>query len=715
VIVNGNGTYTTPTGFTLPGGSTATGTYQWDATYTGDPNNIGTSDSNNPNEQVTISPASPALSTTPAPVTVTLGPTPVTLTDSAVLAGGFNPSGTITFMLFYNGGNTPLDTETVAVNGNGTYTTPTGFTLPGGSTATGTYQWDATYTGDSNNNATGDLNNPTEQVTVSAAPVFANAGNVVAYTERQTSPSAVPVDNGITVTDVVSPTLKSAKARITSGAFAGDVLNADTTGTAITAVWNGTDTLTLTGSDTLADYQHVLRSVAFDSSSHNPTNFGAGPSRTVTWTATDDLGAASSPVTSTINVTAVNDAPVLGNVVASVRARLNAQAITLSPGLTVSDVDNTTLASATVQVAGGSGDVLAANVSGTVIAANYNPATETLVLSGADTLAHYQQVLDSVTYQSTGGSSPRTVTWVLSDGGAANNLSTPATTSINFGLTPDNFGGNGLSGVLWRQATSEILVQWSMNGPVITASQLNTYLGTPIQPDASWNELGTADFNGDGKTDILWQHNDGALAIWSMNGSVISNGGFVTSQGQTVHLGPSWSLAGTGDFNGDGNADMLWRNSNGSLAEWLMNGTTITASQAPTFQGSAVSPDSSWSVIAAGDFNGDGMTDLLWRQSGTGALMEWMMNGSQITSSQAVSFQGKPLTTPDASWSLVEIGDFNGDGKSDALWRQSTTGALSEWLMNGSQVTAVSTVTSSSINPMLDASWQVQSKPTNFA
>jgi hypothetical protein len=96
-------------------------------------------------------------------------------------------------------------------------------------------------------------------------------------------------------------------------------------------------------------------------------------------------------------------------------------------------------------------------------------------------------------------------------------------------------------------------------------------------------------------------------------------------------------------------------------------------------------------------------------------LMQWQMNGSQITSSQAVTLQGKPLTTPDASWSLVEIGDFNGDGKSDALWRQSTTGALSEWLMNGSQVTAASTVTSQSSNPMPDASWQVLSKPTNFA
>jgi large repetitive protein len=769
VTVNGDGSYSTPTGFTLPNSGTVTGTYQWSASYSGDANNIAVSETNNPGEQVTVSAAFPTLSTTPSPVTATLGPNPVTLTDSADLENGFSPTGTITFQLFHNGGVGAVDTETVTVNGDGTYTTPTGFTLPNNAAATGTYQWAAFYSGDPNNLGVIEIKNANEQVTVDAALILSNAGNIVSYTERQTSPSAVMVDSGITVSDSESSVLESATVLITGGALAGDVLAANTTGTAITAAWNGTNALTLTGSDTVADYQQVLRSVGFASSSHNPTDGGADPSRTVTWTATDNLGSASSPVTSTIDVTAVDDPPVLANVAATARVKMKGQAITLSPGLTVSDADNTTLASATVQVTGGTGDVLGADITGTGIAAAYNSATETLQLSGPDTLAHYQQVLDTVTFNTTGPGSPRTVTWVLNDGSASNNLSAPATTTVIPGITPDNFSGTGMSGVLWRQGTTESLLQWSMNGPAVTASQANTYLGTPILPDAFWNELGTANFNGDGKTDILWQHNDGALTIWSMNGSVITDGSFVTYQGQTVHVGPSWTLAGTGDFNGDGKADtiwrnssgalqewlmngttimssqaptfqgqaispdqswsvvamgdfdgdghqdILWRNSNGSLQEWLMNGSQITSSQAPTFQGSAVSPDASWSVIAAGDFNGDGMTDLLWRQSTTGSLMEWQMNGAQISSSQAVTFQGKPLTMPDASWSLVEIGDFNGDGMSDALWRQSTTGALSEWLMNGSQITSASTVTSQSASVMPDASWQVQSKPTNFA
>jgi hypothetical protein len=112
--------------------------------------------------------ASPTLSAAPTPATVTLGANPVTLNDTASLAGGVNPTGAITFTLIAPGGAT-VDTETVTVNGDGAYTTPNGFTLPSSGTVTGTYQWDVSYSGDTNNNAASDVNNANEQVTVSAA------------------------------------------------------------------------------------------------------------------------------------------------------------------------------------------------------------------------------------------------------------------------------------------------------------------------------------------------------------------------------------------------------------------------------------------------------------------------------------------------------------------------------------------------------------------
>jgi hypothetical protein len=164
VLVNGNGLYSTPTGFT-PSGPNGAGTYQWNTTYNGDANNSAASDINDPTEQVTVNQDTPTLSTIPSPTTVTLGP-PVTLHDAAFLQGGFNPTGTITFTLVGPDGTTVVDIEMVLVSGNGLYSTPTGFTPH----AAGTYQWDATYSGDANNNAASDINDPTEQVTV--APCY---------------------------------------------------------------------------------------------------------------------------------------------------------------------------------------------------------------------------------------------------------------------------------------------------------------------------------------------------------------------------------------------------------------------------------------------------------------------------------------------------------------------------------------------------------------
>ncbi|HQU43447.1 MAG TPA: choice-of-anchor Q domain-containing protein, partial [Pirellulales bacterium] len=77
------------------------------------------------------------------------------LEDTADLEGGAGPTGTITFNLYYNGGATPVYTETVNVNDNGAYSTTTGYT----SVAAGSYQWTAQYSGDTNNSGDTDSSN----------------------------------------------------------------------------------------------------------------------------------------------------------------------------------------------------------------------------------------------------------------------------------------------------------------------------------------------------------------------------------------------------------------------------------------------------------------------------------------------------------------------------------------------------------------------------
>jgi hypothetical protein len=116
---------------------------------------------------------------------------------------------------------------------------------------------------------------------------------------------------------------------------------------------------------------------------------------------------------------------------------------------------------------------------------------------------------------------------------------------------------------------------------------------------------------------------------------------------------------------------ILWRNSStGEVKIWFMNGTTI-ASQGVV--GTIAPP---WNIVGIGDFNGDGKADLLWQNSSTGELEVWLMNGATKTGSGSPGTVGSP-------WKVAGVGDFNGDGKSDILWRNSTTGEVKIWFMNG--------------------------------
>ena len=97
--------------------------------------------------------------------------------------------------------------------------------------------------------------------------------------------------------------------------------------------------------------------------------------------------------------------------------------------------------------------------------------------------------------------------------------------------------------------------------------QVLTFLGATMVGGGA----NRSDFNGDGKSDILWQNTStGQRVIWLMNG---------TTHTSTVNLGTvatSWGIAGSGDFNGDGKADILWQNSSsGQRLIWLMNGTGL--------------------------------------------------------------------------------------------------------------------------------------------
>jgi FG-GAP-like repeat len=194
------------------------------------------------------------------------------------------------------------------------------------------------------------------------------------------------------------------------------------------------------------------------------------------------------------------------------------------------------------------------------------------------------------------------------------------------------------------------------------------------------------DSNNDGKSDILWRNDNGSIALWTMNGATVT----ASSLTSVPSIDPSWKVAGTGDFNNDGKSDILWRNNNGSIALWTMNGATVTASaltSTPTL-------DNSWKVAGNSDFNGDGKADILWRND-DGSVALWQMNGAAITASTTVA----KVST---DWKIAGTGDFNGDGKADLLWRNDN-GSVALWQMDGAAITS----SSQTSTPSLDNSWTV--------
>jgi len=143
VTVSGNDTYNTSPGFA----SNLAGTWNWTAEYSGDVNNEPAS-SGCGVEQVTIQREDPTLVTTPDPWSAGLWDT---LNDTAMLSGGYNPQGTITFRLYAPSDDTcsgpPAFEETVSVNGNDDYSTTSGHVA----NVLGIWRWTAEYSGDNNN------------------------------------------------------------------------------------------------------------------------------------------------------------------------------------------------------------------------------------------------------------------------------------------------------------------------------------------------------------------------------------------------------------------------------------------------------------------------------------------------------------------------------------------------------------------------------------
>ena len=263
------------------------------------------------------------------------------------------------------------------------------------------------------------------------APVVSDAGATLAYTEGD---SATVIDGTLTITDVDDTNMEGATITISSGYQASeDVLALGNTGLGISVASNSSGVLTLSGSASKANYETAFESITYqNTNTDDPDN----TNRTITWVVSDGT-ANSSGVTSTITVADVNDAPVVSDAGGTLSFSTGGSATVIDGTLTITDVDDTNMESATITISSGyesSEDVLAfTNANG--ITGSWDSGTGVLTLSGTASKANYETAFESVTYQNTDTGSPdtsdRIATWLVSDGDTNSAAGVTSTISVS--------------------------------------------------------------------------------------------------------------------------------------------------------------------------------------------------------------------------------------------------------------------------------------------
>jgi hypothetical protein len=206
--------------------------------------------------------------------------------------------------------------------------------------------------------------------------------------------------------------------------------------------------------------------------------------------------------------------------------------------------------------------------------------------------------------------------------------------------------------------------------------------------DGTWEIQGLADFDADGRTDLLFrQQGTGLAALWLVRGLGPATGFFLSGQAP-----PDWTVAAIGEFNGDRRADLVWRHrASGQTAVWLMDGPRmITQAMLPP-------SDSSWEVAGVGDWGEGRRSALLWRNSSTGQNVVWIMRGTTVFAQEWLPSE------PDVAWSVAGLVDLDSDGQTELLWRHDASGSHRVWFMRGFQRTSQGFLSA----PDGDGSWRV--------
>ena len=297
-------------------------------------------------------------------------------------------------------------------------------------------------------------------------------------------------------------------------------------------------------------------------------------------------------------------------------------------------------------------------------AGNY---TGNRVLIGQFTVAEGESVSGSVSLQ-----------WVDSAGDPNYSYEEVFVGTASQGLSNNDFNGDGLMDVLWRSANGagSVIYGWvtdASNPADLTYSGDYIFSGTTQLN--GWELVGFADFTGDGLSDILWRYPGFGMYVWKT--SYNEGTGDITYVGEYLYQGTgvaAYRVEAVGDISGDGIADIVWRSSNGTgsvIVGWVTDASNpADLTYAGDYIFSGTTQLNGWQVSGLGDFDGDGLSDILWRYPGFGMYV-WKMAYNAADPSDELTYTGEYLYqgTGVAAYRVEAVGDISGDGIADVVWR----------------------------------------------
>ncbi|MCL4849949.1 MAG: VCBS repeat-containing protein [Bryobacteraceae bacterium] len=270
---------------------------------------------------------------------------------------------------------------------------------------------------------------------------------------------------------------------------------------------------------------------------------------------------------------------------------------------------------------------------------------------------------------------------IVSMGGQESNAVTlPVQGPFTFG----DFDQNAISDIVWQHIPSGQAAVWFLGGAQGNALQGVGWLhpGDPV-----WAIVAVADFDADGRPDLVWRHKTtGQVAVWLMGGSQ----GTQLASVVWLHAAgdPAWEISGVADFDANGTPDVIWSHkTTGQVAVWLMGGPQ--GAQRLDVVWLHPTGDPTWGVTGVADFDKNGTPDVIWSHKTTGQVAVWLMGGPQGAQRLGVVWlhpAGDPI------WGVAGVTDFDRNGTPDVIWRETNTGQVGVWLMGGPQGTQLQSV-----------------------